>query len=160
MDRALICVQLRGHRLNLSFFVIMRNPLIFLLFCTACAARFGTADADAIRTVMADQELAWDRGDISGFMQGYSDTVCFIGSRGITCGREAVTANYLRNYPDQAAMGDLTFALQEVVPAGHDNAWVTGTWNLVRAADTLGGGFSLLWSREHDGWRIVRDHTY
>jgi ketosteroid isomerase-like protein len=138
----------------------MRVLLPFMLLCSACTTPSRGPDVDAIRKIMADQELAWDKGDIPGFMLGYSDTVCFIGSRGMTCGRDAVTANYLRNYPDQATMGDLAFGIQEVVPAGGDHAWVTGTWSLVRAADTLGGGFSLLWARERDGWRIVRDHTY
>jgi ketosteroid isomerase-like protein len=57
-------------------------------------------------------------------------------------------------------MGDLTFVVQELVPVGADHAWLTGTWSLSRASDTLGGGYSLLWVREKHGWRIVRDHTY
>jgi ketosteroid isomerase-like protein len=138
----------------------MRSILPILLILTACTARFGQADDAVIRTLMAEQEVAWDQGDIPGFMLAYSDTVCFIGKRGKTCGRDAVTANYQRNYPDQAAMGDLAFGIHEVLPAGDDHAWLTGTWSLIRATDTLGGGFSLLWAREREGWRIVRDHTY
>jgi len=137
----------------------MRTSILLLLL-TACTPRFTPADDAAIRTVMAEQEAAWDRGDIPGFMEGYSDTVCFLSSRGSTCGRDAVTANYLRNYPDDAAMGDLAFGIQELLPAGGEHAWLTGTWHLVRAVDTLGGGFSLLWAKEAQGWRIVRDHTY
>lgn len=109
---------------------------------------------------MAEQEQAWDRGDIEAFMQGYSDSVCFIGKRGATCGKAAVTANYRRAYPDAAAMGDLTFDRSEVLAAGADHAWCTGNWRLVRATDTIGGGFSLLWERKAEGWRILRDHTY
>ncbi len=109
---------------------------------------------------MAEQEAAWDRGDIPGFMAGYADSVCFTSKRGMTCGKADVTANYLRSYPDPEAMGDLTFGIQEVVMASDAHAWVTGTWELVRTQDTLGGGFSLLWQREDEGWRIIRDHTY
>ena len=109
---------------------------------------------------MAAQEAAWDRGDIRGFMRGYAEDICFIGKKGRTCGKEAVTLNYEKNYPDRAAMGDLRFVLHEVVPAGADHAWVTGTWELFRTADTLGGGFSLLWRKDTDGWHIIRDHTY
>jgi ketosteroid isomerase-like protein len=109
---------------------------------------------------MAAQEAAWDRGDIPGFMAWYSDTVCFTSSRGTTCGREAVTANYLRSYPDKDAMGDLAFGLQEVLVLEGGHAWVTGSWQLSRTADTLSGGFSLLWVKEGDHWRIARDHTY
>jgi ketosteroid isomerase-like protein len=137
----------------------MRHPHALLLL-TACSPSFTPSDEAAIRTVMAQQEAAWDRGDIPGFMEGYSDTVCFLSRRGSTCGRDAVMGNYLSNYPDRATMGDLSFGIQELLPAGGRHAWLTGTWQLVRTADTLGGGFSLLWARESEGWRIVRDHTY
>lgn len=138
----------------------MRRLLPLLTLFAACASPFNGSDEAAIRKAMSDQELAWDKGDIPGFMEGYSDTICFIGKKGKTCGREAVTANYLKSYPDKAAMGDLSFGIHEVIPAGADHAWMTGTWTLHRSADTLGGGFSLLWAREAEGWRIVRDHTY
>ncbi len=121
----------------------------------------GSGDAEvAIRQVMTDQEAAWDRGDIPGFMEGYADSVCFISKKGMTCGKAEVTANYLRTYPDKSAMGDLTFGIHEVVMAGEAHAWLTGTWELIRASDTVGGGFSLLWKKEPQGWRILRDHTY
>jgi ketosteroid isomerase-like protein len=114
----------------------------------------------AIRQAMSDQEAAWDRGDIPGFMAHYSDTACFIGRKGRTCGRDAVTANYLKSYPDNAAMGDLSFGTDEVIMVGERHAWLTGTWTLHRMADTLGGGFSLFWVKEGEVWRIARDHTY
>lgn len=93
-------------------------------------------------------------------MEGYIDTVCFIGGSGTTCGKEAVTANYLRRYPDRAAMGELRFTVGEVLPAGAGHAWTTGVWTLYREADTLSGGFTLLWVQGNEGWRIARDHTY
>ena len=109
---------------------------------------------------MRQQEVAWNNGDIASLMEGYSDTICFIGSNGRTCGRKAVAANYKRSYPDRTVMGELKFDIYEVVPAGEQNSWVTGGWTLFRSADTLSGGFSLLWAREKEAWRIVRDHSY
>ncbi|MCB9183484.1 MAG: nuclear transport factor 2 family protein [Flavobacteriales bacterium] len=138
----------------------MRLTLLFPFILAACAAPFGPADDAAIRAAMSEQEQAWDAGDIRGFMAAYADSVCFVSPRGITCGKAAVTANYERSYPDKQAMGDLAFGIQEVLAAGHDHAWVTGTWALHRTADTLSGGFSLLWERGPNGWRILRDHTY
>lgn len=137
--------------------------LVFLYLLVACSPAdraFEPKDAEAIRLVMEDQEGAWGRGDIRGFMAGYSDTICFLGPSGMTCGREAVTGNYLRKYPDREAMGVLSFGIHELLPAGPDHAWTTGTWALHRTADTLSGAFSLLWAREVEGWRIVRDHTH
>lgn len=143
----------------------MKSLVLYVLLFAACTARhspapFTPADDAAIRAVMADQEAAWDRADIDGFMQGYADTVCFLSPRGRTCGRAEVTANYKRSYPDASAMGDLTFGVGEVVPAGAGHAWMTGTWRLTRTNDTLAGAFSLLWVKQGEGWRIARDHTY
>ncbi len=126
--------------------------------CTIVTDR--EADMAAIRSVLEQQERAWDQGDIPGFMEGYAQEVCFVNSKGTTCGREAVTANYARSYPDKEAMGDLSFSVGEVLPTGTDHAWCTGTWTLFRSSDTIGGGFTLLWQRTPDGWRILRDHTY
>lgn len=138
-------------------------PLAALLVLSACQGPGAAADAQAIRAVMERQQQDWNEGDLLGFMDGYADSVCFLGSKGRTCGKSAVTANYIRNYPDSNAMGKLTFSDLEVLPGG-DQAWCTGKWCLIRAsrtpADTLAGGFSLYWQRESEGWRIVRDHTY
>lgn len=109
---------------------------------------------------MAEQQAAWDRGDLLGFMDGYADSVCFIGPKGRTCGKKAVTANYIRSYPDSTAMGKLTFDHIEVLPTGTDHAWCTGRWQLQRTSDTLSGGFSLLWRHMDGRWSIIRDHTY
>lgn len=138
----------------------MRSSLLFVLVLLGACTSSVVVDGNAIRQVMDAQETAWDRGDIEAFMAGYSDTVCFIGSRGRTCGREAVTANYKKSYPDKSAMGDLTFRTDEVLPVGDGHAWATGRWTLVRATDTLQGGYTLLWVKEQMGWRIARDHSY
>ena len=143
----------------LRSFARMR-PLLLLLLLTACSKRFTALDEQAIRTAMADQEAAWDRGDIPGFMVAYSDTICFHSPRGNTCGKQQVTENYMRSYPTKAHMGDLRFDLHELIPAGSEHAWTTGAWALHRQADTLQGAFALLWVRQEAGWRIARDHTY
>jgi len=140
---------------------IGRSVLLgMLLACSAGNAPDPMTDEDAIKAVLAMQERAWDQGDITQFMAGYAAEVCFIGRRGRTCGREAVARNYRKNYPSKAAMGDLHFEITELLPAGEGFAWMTGSWELVRTSDTLGGGFSLLWQKGTEGWRIVRDHTY
>jgi ketosteroid isomerase-like protein len=136
--------------------------LAFAFLVQGCSQQGDGSEKAAaeIREVMQQQEEAWNAGNIRSFMKGYSDTICFISPRGRTCGREAVTENYLRSYPDQQAMGQLTFGVTEIVPFADSNAWLTGTWRLDRASDTLSGGFSLLWAKEEEGWRIVRDHSY
>ncbi len=133
----------------------------FLFLGVACTPPHGPGATDnAIREVMTAQQTAWNNGDIPAFMEGYADTVCFIGASGTTCGRQEVTARYLTRYPDRAAMGRLHFTIGEVLPVGAGHAWTTGAWALHRQSDTLAGGFTLLWVHRPKGWRITRDHTY
>ena len=133
-------------------------PISLLLSCAS--PTFLPSDAEAIRTTMTEQESAWNRGDITGFMQAYDDSACFIGLKERTCGRSVVMARYEKRYPDRETMGMLDFGQLEVLGAGADHAWCTGTWRLVRSQDTLSGGFSLFWDRTPAGWRVLRDHTY
>jgi len=133
---------------------------VFAGLLSGCERRFAPTDEAAIRSVMDQQEMAWNKGDIPAFMEGYAEDACFISRKGRTCGRAEVTDHYLTSYPDKAAMGKLTFAQLEVLGAGPDHAWCTGTWQLERVQDTLSGGFSLFWEHTAQGWRILRDHTY
>ncbi len=131
-----------------------------LIGALACNGPSEQATVAGVQQAMAEQQAAWDRGDILGFMDAYADTVCFISPKGRTCGKKAVTANYIRSYPDSTAMGKLTFDHLEVLPTGSAHAWCTGRWRLERVSDTLAGGFSLLWRQVDGQWSIVRDHTY
>lgn len=68
----------------------------FFLTATMSFAQLHTTDSLAIVTVMKDQENAWNKADIEGFMEGYwkSDSLRFIGSKGITYGWKATIDNY------------------------------------------------------------------
>lgn len=124
----------------------------------------GTAQAArrAIVQVLTTQTAAWNRGDIPGFMRGYwaSDSLVFIGRRGPTYGWQATLANYQKNYPDAAAMGQLDFSGLRVSLLGPGAAQVVGHWHLARpAAGDVQGSF-LLVLRQIDGkWLVVADHT-
>lgn len=114
-----------------------------------------------VRAIMAKQEQAWNAGDIEGFMNGYweSDSLKFIGKRGLTYGWEQTLANYKKSYPDRAAMGKLTFTLLHVSPIGKKSIHVIGKWHLQREADELQGHFTLVWKKIKGGWVIVSDHS-
>ena len=114
-----------------------------------------------LRALLNEQEEAWNRGDIDGFMKGYwksPDTV-FVGSGGVQHGWDAVLARYKKSYPDRAAMGHLTFSELEVTPLGPDAAVILGRWQLQREKDSLGGVFTLIARHFREGWRIIHDHT-
>lgn len=114
-----------------------------------------------IRAVLNEQQAAWNRGDVEGFMKGYwnSPDLTFAGSNGVTRGWEPVMARYRRNYPDAAAMGHLDFSDIEIRLLGSDAALVLGRWHLKRASDEPGGVFTLVFQKFPEGWRIIHDHT-
>ena len=120
----------------------------------------GSEDA-AIRKVLADQEAAWNRADIEGFMEGYwnSDSLLFIGSRGVTRGWQPTLDSYKKGYPDAAAMGKLTFTVLSLQVLSPESAYIIGKWHLARSKDELGGHFTLLWKKIEGKWVIVADHT-
>lgn len=120
-----------------------------------------TSTTSRIRAVLAEQQSAWNRGDVETFMRGYwnSPDLTFAGSSGVTRGWEPVMERYRRNYPDVAAMGHLDFSELEIHLLGNDAALVLGRWHLKRANDEPGGFFTLVFQRFPEGWRIIHDHT-
>jgi len=127
------------------------------------AATDQAAARSAIVQVLTTQTAAWNRGDIPGFMAGYwkSDSLVFIGRKGPTYGWQPTLANYQKNYPDAAAMGQLDFSGLRVTLLAPTAAEVVGRWHLARPAE-LGDlqGYFLLVLRQIDGkWVVVADHT-
>jgi len=132
------------------------------LFAIAPPLRAASA-ADAIRTVLDDQQAAWNRGDIAAFMKGYDDSpqTTFIG-KSVEHGYQMILARYRRNYASRAAMGELAFSDLDVRMLGSGHAVVTGRFDLTRSP--AGGGdasgvFSLIFEKESSGWKIILDHT-
>jgi ketosteroid isomerase-like protein len=135
------------------------------LVVMACHSKAPTSNPPAeiavIQHVMDEQQIAWNRGDIDGFMNGYwaSDSLRFIGKRGITYGWQATLDNYKKSYPGAAAMGRLQFTNLSMELTGDSSAYVIGKWELFRTTDTLGGHYSLLWRKQAGRWMIVADHS-
>ncbi len=119
------------------------------------------ADREAIGAVLRAQQSAWNRADIDAFLEGYwhSPELTFSGSSGVARGWSGVMARYKKNYPDRAAMGQLTFSELEFRFLWPDAALVLGRWHLKREKDDIAGVFSLVWQRFPEGWKIVHDHT-
>lgn len=111
--------------------------------------------------VVLQQQQAWNRGDLLGFMAGYhrAPDTTFSSADGQLSGWDTVYQRYLARYPDRSAMGKLTFSDLKARPLGRDAFLITGTWGLARDKDAPGGVFTLIMSRFDAGWRIVHDHT-
>jgi ketosteroid isomerase-like protein len=119
--------------------------------------------ATAILQVLADQQNAWNQGDIVTFMHGYNDApdTTFIG-KSVEHGYQPILARYQRIYATRDAMGILKFSDASVHMLGPGHAVVVGQFHLSRSA--AGGGdaqgiFSLIFEKEPSGWKIILDHT-
>lgn len=117
--------------------------------------------APAITEAMKTQEIAWNNGDVEGFMAAYhrSDSLVFIGRSGLNYGWQRTLDNYRKSYPDAEAMGRLNFENLEIQQIGDHSAFVVGRWTLYRTADTLSGHYSLIWQYLDSRWVITADHS-
>lgn len=115
----------------------------------------------AITKLMDDQQSAWNKGDIDGFMQGYwkSDSLVFVGKTAPVYGWQSTIDRYKKAYPNKATMGQLDFTIIKLDILDTNNAFMLGGWHLKRTVGDVGGYFTL-WFRKIDGeWKIVCDHT-
>ncbi len=116
---------------------------------------------EAVRSVIEAQAAAWNRGDVTGYMEGYAreDATTFVSGDTVTRGWQTVHDRYKARYDTREKMGTLAFTELEFKPLSDFYIMATGRWQLTRAADTPRGRFTLLFRRTAAGWRIVHDHT-
>ena len=135
--------------------------LAFIFFSTLIYSQPDPQIKTTIGNIMHEQEIAWNKGDIDGFMSSYwnNDSLKFIGKSGITYGWKSTLDHYKKSYPDKEAMGKLTFSILSVEQFSDTVCYVTGKWNLKRTKDDLGGYYTLLWKKINGKWVIVIDHT-
>ena len=137
--------------------------LVILSITTLSVAQSGqdTKSVAAIRAVLDAQAVAWNRGDLETYMDGYarsSDTVFVSGDR-VTRGWQTVFERYKKAYDSRDKMGVLTFSDVEITMLSKDAAIVLGRWRLRRRKDEPHGRFTLLFRKTNAGWKIVHDHT-
>jgi uncharacterized protein (TIGR02246 family) len=134
-----------------------------LTFLACGMARATTPDETAIRGVLDAQVAAWNRGDVTTFMQGYrnSPDTTFVGKT-VAHGYADILERYRKAYSDKDKMGQLSFTDLEVHPLDAHFAAVTGRFHLVRSASAGGntdGIFSLIFEKTESGWKIILDHS-
>ena len=136
------------------------QKLIFLFCLCSSLHCFGQNDKALVIAQMQAQESSWNNGDLIGFMQYYwkSDSLKFIGSKGITFGWQKTLDNYIKGYPDKASMGVLKFSIKECTQLSPTSIYIIGSWELQKEKPA-GRYFTLLWKRVEDKWVIVADHT-
>lgn len=132
---------------------------ILLLFGVfSCSKPF---KPDEVSQVLFEQQEAWNKADIEGFMSGYwqSDSLRFLTKKGLSTGWQKVLDNYKKSYPDGAAMGKLHFEVLKVEELAKDKALLIGTWRLSETPKEAYGYFQLIFQKFPEGWKIISDCT-
>jgi ketosteroid isomerase-like protein len=137
--------------------------LTIVIFCLSMFAAGAVAQENekAIEKLLLDQVVAWNAGDVEGYMKGYwnSDSTVFVSGGNLTRGYKGVLARYKKSYDTREKMGRLEFSELEVKMVTPAFGVATGVWRLYRAKDEPWGRFTLLVELKPEGWRIIHDHT-
>jgi beta-aspartyl-peptidase (threonine type) len=116
----------------------------------------------AIQKVLDDQDAAWNKGDLEGFMAGYwkSDELTFFSGKDVVKGWNATLERYKKRYQAEGKeMGKVAFSEIKIDVLGPEGAVVRGRFKLVASKETAQGLFTLIFKKTADGWKIVHDHT-
>jgi len=133
-----------------------------LLFLAGCQPNKDQGQIEQnIKTVLDAQVEAWNRADITTFMDYYwkSDELSFQSGNGRRLGWEALLKRYQTNYPVDK-MGTLTFKDLSFKIMSKKIAYVLGRFFLLYPDNTTKEGlFTIIFKRLPEGWRIIHDHT-
>jgi hypothetical protein len=134
---------------------------ILIVGLSACGSETHVKDKEMIEDVMQGQAVAWNKGNLEGYMTGYwmSDSLVFSGGKSISRGWQAALDRYKISYPNVEAMGKLEFNEIETQFSSKQSAYTIGEWTLFRTSDTLSGRFTLVWKKVNNSWVIIADHS-
>ena len=106
----------------------MKFLLTLLATVTLLTSSAQNKDEQAIRSILAEQTIQWNKGNIESFMKGYwkSDSLLFVGKNGPKYGYQTTLENYKKNYPDTVIMGKLNYDILRVQPLSATTYFVLG----------------------------------
>jgi hypothetical protein len=114
-----------------------------------------------IKSVLQKQQIAWNNGNIDGFMLGYwnSEKLEFVSESGVTKGWRNTLDRYKNTYPNKGLMGVLQFEILDVKLLSETTANLKGKWKLIRKNDNPKGSFTLTFNKIEGQWLIIKDCT-
>jgi len=121
-----------------------------------------TADSADVLKLIREQEAAWNRGDLKGFMAGYwnSPNLSFFSGRDVQKGWQQTYERYQKRYQGEGKeMGKLEFSELRADRLADGLVIARGRWKVELKSQTLDGLFTLIVEKKPEGWRIVHDHT-
>jgi hypothetical protein len=135
--------------------------LLFIFNSCAKSPQSNISEIDAIKKVLATQQICWNNGDIDGFMLGYwnSEKFEFSWVNGTEYGWENALKKYKISYPTKESMGEFRFELLDVNLTSDTTATLNGKWELIRINDNPKGSFTYIFKKIENNWLIIKDYT-
>ena len=118
----------------------------------------------SVLQILDDQQAAWNKGDLKGFMNGYwnSPDLSFYSGRDKRAGWRETFERYQKRYQAEGKeMGKVAFSDVEIEMLGKKAAVVRGRWGLTMSdGKKMGGLYTLIFRHfKKAGWKIIHDHT-
>ena len=135
--------------------------LLFIFNSCAKSPQSNISEIDAIKKVLATQQIFWNNGDIDGFMLGYwnSEKFEFSWVNGTEYGWENALEKYKISYPTKESMGEFIFEILDVNLTSDTTATLNGKWELIRINDNPKGSFTYIFKKIENNWLIIKDYT-
>jgi hypothetical protein len=114
--------------------------------------------------VLDEQIVAWNRGDLEGFMAGYwnSPDFVYLSNKQVVRGWQTVLDRYRQIFKSlgEGQMGMLELQDTQITLLGKKAALVWGTYRVVNPDGKQRGGlYTLVMRKFPAGWRTVYDRT-
>ena len=132
-----------------------------LVFIPPARAQSTPTDAQAILTVIADMETAWNKGDFKGYMAGFKNPdVVFVSGGRFQSDWQGTLDHYVRDYgASPETRGSLHFYDMKVEILGPDSAQLIGRFHLERPQHALEGVNTRLFRKVDGHWVIALNHV-
>jgi uncharacterized protein (TIGR02246 family) len=120
-----------------------------------------TDDHQRIRALFESGCVAWNRGDIDGYLAdyGHSDKVRWVSEGTVRYGFEAIAAGFKVRFDSPDNMGRLEVANLEIQLLGESDALVFGAWIQTTRTARHHGAFTVHLKKIDGEWLIVSDHS-
>lgn len=113
-----------------------------------------------IQALLAHGALAWNRGDLDGFVSDYAEDATFVTAGSVVHGRPEIRARYAPRFAPGAQRDSLHFENLEVDVVGPDAVNAIAYYVLSRGDSvTQRGPTSLVLKKLGGRWLIVHDHS-
>ncbi len=132
-----------------------------LVFIPPARAQSAPTDTQAILTVIADMETAWNKGDFKGYMAGFKNPdVVFVSGGRFQSDWQGTLDHYVRDYgASPETRGTLHFYDMKVEILGPDSAQLIGRFHLERPQHALEGVNTRLFRKVDGHWVIALNHV-